>query len=92
MTVKTSISLTNEQEAYVRSLVKSGQFASMSSVLQRGLDMLRQDRDAKEAEIQALRSLLTERMNGEFVGLDEGRAEILEMLAIKRAAREKLQG
>ena len=88
MTVKTSISLTNEQESYARSLVKSGQFATMSSVLQRGLDMLREHKETHEAELEALRSLLTERRKGPFIGLEEGRAEIVEMLAKKRAARE----
>jgi len=54
MTVKTSISLTDEQEVFARSLVDSGQYASLSAVLQRGLDMLRHDSELRAAELAAL--------------------------------------
>ena len=87
MTVKTSISLTNEQEAYARGLVKSGQFATMSSVLQRGLDMLREHKETHEAELEALRSILNERRKGPFIGLEEGRTRTEARLREKRATR-----
>jgi Arc/MetJ-type ribon-helix-helix transcriptional regulator len=51
MTAKTSISLTDEQESYARSLVERGQFSNLSAVLQHGLEMLR------DAEMQALRPI-----------------------------------
>ena len=51
MTVKTSISLTDEQEAYARTLVARGRFASVSAVLQRGLEMLRRDDETHDADI-----------------------------------------
>jgi Arc/MetJ-type ribon-helix-helix transcriptional regulator len=54
VTVKTSISLADEQDAYARSLVASERYASVSAVQQRGLEMLRQDaeiHDAQDAEI-----------------------------------------
>ena len=50
MTVKTSISLTDDQEAYARSLMDNGQFPSLSAVLQRGLDMLRRESEMREVE------------------------------------------
>ena len=56
MTAKTSISLTDDQEAYARALVESGRYPSLSAVLQRGLEMLRRDTDIRDAELQALRS------------------------------------
>lgn len=71
MTVKTSISLTDEQEAYARSLVAGGRFPSVSAVLQRGLDMLRRDDESHQAEIDALRVLIVERRSGPFVPLEE---------------------
>lgn len=54
MTVKTSISLTDEQTAYARALVAQGRYASISAVLQRGLEMLCRDEETHRAAIQAL--------------------------------------
>lgn len=86
MTVKTSISLTDAQEAYARRLVEQGRYASLSAVLQHGLEMLRAETEAKDAELAALRALLEERAKGEFVSMEEGRRQTDEMLARKRAA------
>ena len=90
MTAKTSISLTDDQEAYARALVESGQYPSLSAVLQRGLEMLRRDSEMHDAELQALRSLIDQRRSGPFVDLDEGEAETRAMLARKRKARATL--
>lgn len=90
MTVKTSISLTDDQEAYARRLVESGQYPSLSAVLQRGLDMLRHDTEAREAELAALRSLIDQRRGESFVDLDEGEVETRAMLLRKRQARAGL--
>lgn len=80
MTVKTSISLTDEQEAYARSLVEAGQYPSLSAVLQRGLEMLRRDAEMRDAEVAALRALIDQRRTGDFVDLDAGEAEARAML------------
>ena len=90
MTVKTSISLTDDQEAYARALVDSGQYPSLSAVLQRGLDMLRRDNEMHDAELQGLRSLIDQRRAGPFADLDEGEAETRAMLQRKRKARAPL--
>lgn len=90
MTAKTSISLTDEQELYARALVASGQFPSLSAVLQRGLEMLRQDNEMRDAELQALRSVIDQRRAGAFVDLDAGEAETRAMLEGKRKARATL--
>jgi len=87
MTVKTSISLTDEQEAYARSLVESGQYPSLSAVLQRGLDILRQENELHEAEVEALRVLIDRRRQGPFTDLDTLKSDTLEMLERKRRAR-----
>ena len=84
MTAKTSISLTDDQQAYARSLVESGQFSSLSAVLQRGLEMLRRDRETQDAELQALRSLIDQRRRGPFVDLEMGEAETRAMIMRKR--------
>jgi antitoxin ParD1/3/4 len=85
MTAKTSISLTDDQEAYARSLVESGQYPSLSAVLQRGLEMLRRDSEMRDAELQALRTLIDRRRAGLFVDLDIGEAETRALIARKRA-------
>jgi antitoxin ParD1/3/4 len=90
MTAKTSISLTDDQEAYARSLVESGQYPSLSAVLQRGLEMLRRDSEMRDAELQALRSLIDRRRAGAFVDLDAGEAETRAMLTRKRKMRAAL--
>ena len=86
MTVKSSISLTDEQHAFARALVEAGRYASLSAVLQQGVDLLRQRMDAEEAETAALRALLARRREGEFVGADELDARLATMIADKRRA------
>ena len=90
MTAKTSISLTDDQEAYARALVESGQYPTLSAVLQRGLEMLRRDNEMRDAELLALRSLNDRRRAGAFVDLDEGEVESRAMLQRKRRARATL--
>ena len=90
MTVKTSISLTDDQEAYARSLVEAGKYPSLSAVLQRGLEMLRRDNERHDAEVAALRGLIDRRCAGCFGDLDEGEAETRSMLERKRKARAAL--
>lgn len=90
MTVKTSISLTDEQDAYARSLVEARRYPSVSAVLQRGLDMLRQDNELHDAELDAMRALIDRRRNGPFVDLDDGEAETRAMLERKNQARAAL--
>lgn len=90
MTVKASISLTDEQEAYARSLVEAGRFPSLSAVLQRGLEMLRTDDEMRQAEIAALRSLIDQRRAGPFVDLDDIEADTRARLEQKRQARAAL--
>lgn len=87
MSVKTSISLTEAQDAFARGLVAEGRYASVSAVLQQGLDMLRRLDEAEAAEIEALRGLLAERREGAFLDMEESRARARGMIAAKRAAR-----
>ena len=86
MTVKSSISLTDEQHAFARSLVEAGRYPSLSAVLQQGVDLLRRRMDAEELEIEALRELLSRRREGAFVDAEEMDARLDRMLARKRRA------
>ncbi|MDO5613682.1 MAG: type II toxin-antitoxin system ParD family antitoxin [Paracoccus sp. (in: a-proteobacteria)] len=86
MTVKASISLTDRQDAFARGLVADGQYPSLSAVVQRGLEMLREETEARAVETDALRTLLTERRAGAFLTEAEARARTGAMLDKKRAA------
>ena len=83
MTVKSSISLTDQQHAFVRALVKEGRYASASAVVQQGLDLLRQKTEAEQSEADALRLLVTRRMQGNFVSSSEMDQRIENMLERK---------
>lgn len=88
MTTKTSISLTDAQGAYARELVERGRYASLSAVLQHGLELLRAQREEQEAEINALRALIEERRRGPFISMKEGRKQTKRMLATARKKRK----
>lgn len=85
MTAKASISLTDSQEAFARALVAQGRYPSLSAVLQHGLEMLRTETEAKDAEIAALKALLEERAKGPFISMEESDAEIDALIERKRA-------
>lgn len=84
MTVKSSISLTDEQHAFARMLVEEGRYASLSAVLQQGIDLLRRRTDAEEADVAALRELLAGRRRGEFVTGQRMDERLANMIAGKR--------
>lgn len=78
MTIKSSISLPDDQHAFARALVETGRYPSVSAVVQSGLDLLRQ-RDADiETDRAALRALLADRANGPFVSADDLRARLAD--------------
>ena len=86
MAVKSSISLTDEQHAFARSLVEAGRYASLSAVLQQGIDLLQKRLDAQELEHAALRELLSRRCQGEFVSAQAMDTRLARMIADKRRA------
>jgi antitoxin ParD1/3/4 len=87
VTAKTSISLTDAQEAYARDLVARGRYPSLSAVLQHGLELLRAERDMEEAEVGALRALLEDRRRGEFISVKDGRKDTERMIAARKTRR-----
>ena len=86
VTVKSSISLTDEQHAFARALVEAGRYPSLSAVLQQGVDLLRRRMDTEEFETAALRELLSRRREGAFVGTQDMDARLAAMVAAKRRA------
>ena len=77
MTVKSSISLSDEHHAFARAQVADGRFASVSAVVQHGLDLLRRQAEDEQLERAALKALLEERLVGPFVSAEEMRRRVL---------------
>lgn len=86
MSVKSSISLTDQQDAFARSLVESGRYSSMSSVLQQGLELLRQKTETETVETAALRELVQRRLTGPMISRAEMESRVEAMIARKRRA------
>ncbi|MFP7674901.1 type II toxin-antitoxin system ParD family antitoxin [Marivita sp. S0852] len=84
MSVKSSISLSAQQDAFARRLVAQGRFSSVSAVVQNGLDLLRQRTEAEEAELAALKAVLTERAQSDFVSGTEMETRVTAMITAKR--------
>ena len=86
MSVKSSISLTDQQDAFARSLVESGRYSSMSSVLQQGLELLRQKTEIETVETVALRELIQRRSHGPTISATEMESRVETMIERKRRA------
>ena len=84
MTVKSSISLTDEQYSFARSLVEAGRFPSVNAVLQQGVDLLRRQMEDEVLERAALAEIMTQRRSGEFVSGTEMDSRLMRMLDKKR--------
>ena len=84
MSIKASVSISEQQDAFARDLVEQGRFASVSAVVQQGLDLLRRQDEAELLEAAALKVLLDDRMNGTFATGKEFTAAVDDMLARKR--------
>jgi antitoxin ParD1/3/4 len=61
MTVKSFISLSEDQHAFAVRLVEAGRFPSVSAVMQHGVEMLRGRMESDELEVRALAEVLTRR-------------------------------
>ncbi|MDP2738888.1 MAG: type II toxin-antitoxin system ParD family antitoxin [Pseudorhodobacter sp.] len=86
MTVKSSISLTDEQHSFAKELVEAGRYSSVSAVLQQGIDLLRQRMQDDDLQRTALQALLEQRAAGAFVSGAQMDKSIAQMVAEKRRA------
>ena len=86
MTVKSSISLTDEQNAFAKELVEAGRYSSVSAVLQQGIDLLRQRMQDDDLQRVALKALLDQRSAGAFVSGAQMDKTIARMITGKRRA------
>jgi antitoxin ParD1/3/4 len=86
MTVKSSISLTDEQHRFAKELVEAGRYSSVSAVLQQGIDLLRQRTQDDDLQWTALKALLDQRAAGAFVSGAQMDTSVARMIAEKRRA------
>ena len=84
MTVKSSISLTDDQHAFARALVDTGRYASVSAIIQQSIEQLRLRLEVEDLERRALYEVLSRRRSGEFIGAEEMDERLSRMLAEKR--------
>ena len=84
--VKSSVPLTDEQYAFAKELVRSGRYASVSAVIQQGIDLLKQRMQDEVLESKALRQVPSRRRSGNFVGADEMDVRLNKMISDKRRA------
>lgn len=84
MTVKSSISLTNDQHTFAKALVDSGRFPSVSAVLQHGLLLLRDKIEDEALEQAALAEVLDKRRSGPFLSAAKMDSRLLRMISRKR--------
>ena len=84
MSVKASVSISEQQDAFVRGLVEQGRYPSASAVIQQGLELLREQTEMKDSERALLKALLEKRLNGDFATVDEGRSRTEALIAEKR--------
>ncbi|WP_306250365.1 type II toxin-antitoxin system ParD family antitoxin [Parvularcula sp. IMCC14364] len=83
MSIKASVSITEEQDSFARDLVTQGQFPSVSAVIQHGIELMRAKVEMENLEREALRSLLTRRQQGAFIDGEEMES-VISRLAQKR--------
>ncbi len=85
MTVKLSISLTDQQAAYARKQVEEGRFPSTSAVIQQALEAKRREDEDYEAWKAGFFGMLSERERGPHVDSDTFRDMVDDMLKEERA-------
>lgn len=84
MTVKPSVSLSDDQHAFAKDLVARGRFPSISAVLQHGLELIRERETAERLEAEALRALLARRREGPMISAGEMSQRVEAMIERKR--------
>ena len=84
MSVKASVSISEQQDEYARKLVTEGRYSSLSAVVQRGLELVREETEIKTAELAALKQLLKDRAKGPFLSMDDAREQTESLIEQKK--------
>ena len=86
MTAKPTISLTDQAHEFARSLVDKGKFASLSAVVQHGLQLIQREEAEHQARLAAIRADLDRRAGTKSISTKE----MDEELAAWRRGREDI--
>lgn len=71
MTVKPTISLTDQSHAFIKSLVESGRFASVSAAIQYGILLLEREEAEYQAGLDAIAADLDRRAGDQSLSMAE---------------------
>jgi len=71
MTAKPTISLTDQAHDFARSLVDKGKFASLSAVVQHGLQLIQREEAEHQARLAAIRADLDRRAETKSISAEE---------------------
>ncbi|MGF9694796.1 type II toxin-antitoxin system ParD family antitoxin [Rhizobium sp. 0TCS1.26] len=85
MSMNASVSLTPQQAEFARRLVKEGRYSSLSEVVERGLELVREETQMRDEDLEALKALIEERRKGPFLSEEESNRRIEALIASKRA-------
>jgi antitoxin ParD1/3/4 len=85
MTVKLTISLTDQAHEFATSLVARGKFASLSAAVQHGLRLVEREEEEHRARLDAIRADLDRRAAQESISTDDMSSRI----AAWRAERDR---
>ena len=86
MTVECLISLTDDQHSFIKMLVESGRFPSVSAAVQQGIELLQQKVEDEALERAALGAILGNRRSGPFLSRARMDSALSKMIAKKRRA------
>ncbi|MDP9809882.1 antitoxin ParD1/3/4 [Rhizobium tibeticum] len=84
MNVKSLKWLSEKQHAFVRSLVSSGRYFSLNSVLRAGLDLLRTKIEEESVAIDPLRATIERRLRGPAISAEEMQRRVEAVIERKR--------
>ncbi len=86
MTVKPTVSLTDQGYDLAKTLVESGKFASVSAVMQYGLRLVEREEESYRARLDAIRIDLERRMQEPTLSAKDMDCMLDELLSKKRQA------
>jgi antitoxin ParD1/3/4 len=88
MTVRMTISMPDALAEMVERLVAEGKYASHSDVIRDGLRALEARKEEHAARIAAIREGLQERLQGEFLSLEEGQRRFDVLMEERKRGRK----
>ena len=80
-----SIQLDDHDAKLACHLIENGQFADLHAIVQRGLELVREENEMQPPDVEGLKALLDRRRKGKFISNAEGRRRTERMLSRKKA-------